>query len=420
MKRMSYVAVPAVALALSLSACSGKSTGAGEDTGADGVKTGAGVSKDKITLGALVPLSGPIGGLGQDGVAGAKLWFDQVNAEGGICGRQVEIKAADNKYNTQESVTQYAALRKDIAAIVNISPGTDAVALKERLAQDKLAVQVGAYDPAVFSVPQAIMPGTPYDVEAINGIAYLVKSGALAKGDTLGVIHYPVGLGSHVLNGAKAAADKFGLKLVEATIESTNPDATAQVNTMKRSGAQVVLMGTSAPQVVSAASVAESLTWDVKILAPNFLSAGDLKGAAGSAIVKHVTLYGNGAPINEDAPESADLRAAWEKATPGRPISSAASAGWVMGRIMNQALDQACEDKDLTPEGIKNAYAVVGTVDTGDLQVPLDYSGAGDAPSTDSFILRPDQKAAAGSVIIEEPSSSKEAVEYATEMGYLK
>lgn len=420
MKNKIKVLGPALAIALAIAGCSSKATDAGESAGSDGVKTGAGVTADAITLGALVPLSGPIGGLGQDGVAGIQLWFDKVNRDGGICDRTVRIESRDNKYNSQETMAQYTALRTDIAAIVNLSPGTDAVTLGPRLAQDGLAVLAGSYDPVLLNVPQAFMPGTPYDVEAVNGVAYLVEQGTLKKGDTIGVIAYPNGIGDSVSRGVAGAAEHFGLKVENTKIDATASDATAQVNNLRAVGAKAIVMGTASAQTVSAASVAKATGYDVVIQATNLLSNGDLTGPARDAIVDHVVLTSSTAPFSSDAAPVQELLTAWKGAYGERPITAPAAAGYLMAQLIERGLTQACKDNDLTPQGITEAMSKVGVIDTEGLAVDLDYSVPGIAPSLASFILRPDPSAKGGTVIARDATVSDAASAYSVDKGYAK
>lgn len=420
MKSFVKAVAPALALGLAVSACSSKADDTSGGVGADGVKTGAGVTKDSITLAALVPLSGPIGGLGQDGVAGVKLYFDKVNADGGVCDRTIAIEARDNKYNSQETMTQYTGLSGDVAAVANLSPGTDAITLESRLKKDGLAVMAGSYDPLLLAVHQAFMPGTPYDVEAVNGISHLVDEGKLAKGDTIGVIAYPNGIGEAVTKGVDGAAEHFGLEVEHTKIDSTATDATAQVNTLKRAGAKVIVMGTAGGPTVSAASVAAASGYDVTILATNLLSQGDVQGAAKEAIVDHVLLTSNSAPFSSDAPAVQELLAAWEKQADGRPITAPVAAGYLMAGVLHKALQQACDDGDLTPQSITDSMAKVGKIETNGLGVDLDYSTPGAAPSLASFVLKPDPAAEGGAVIVTGPEESDAAAAYAEAQGYVK
>lgn len=57
-----------------------------------------GVSDQKILLGQSAAFSGPAAQLGIQMHAGAKAYFDLVNAQGGVYGRRIEIIQADDKY----------------------------------------------------------------------------------------------------------------------------------------------------------------------------------------------------------------------------------------------------------------------------------------------------------------------------------
>jgi hypothetical protein len=62
--------------------------------------------------------------------------------------------------------------------------------------------------------------------------------------------------------------------------------------------------------------------------------------------------------------------------------------GYADALVMKQILDKACQDGDLTPEGVTKAKQSLSNVQTQNLVVPLDYSKKG-SPSNESYILAP-------------------------------
>ena len=60
-----------------------------------------GVTANRILLGQSAAFSGPAAQLGIDLHAGAKLYFDNLNQQGGIYGRKIEIVTADDKYEPE-------------------------------------------------------------------------------------------------------------------------------------------------------------------------------------------------------------------------------------------------------------------------------------------------------------------------------
>lgn len=55
-----------------------------------------GVSDDEIRIGSISSLSGPVSGLGSSSAAAARAYVAFVNANGGVCGRQVVLTEADD------------------------------------------------------------------------------------------------------------------------------------------------------------------------------------------------------------------------------------------------------------------------------------------------------------------------------------
>jgi ABC-type branched-subunit amino acid transport system substrate-binding protein len=72
-----------------------------------------GVTDKTIVIGQSAAFTGPAAQLGIQLRAGAKLWIDQVNAQGGVNGRQIELRTRDDKYesnlaaeNTRKLITE--------------------------------------------------------------------------------------------------------------------------------------------------------------------------------------------------------------------------------------------------------------------------------------------------------------------------
>ncbi|RZT41023.1 ABC transporter substrate-binding protein [Cupriavidus agavae] len=69
-------------------------TGAGE----------TGVTADAIVLGQSAALTGSTAVLGKQMNAGARLYFDHINSQGGVFGRKIELKALDDMYEPDEAI----------------------------------------------------------------------------------------------------------------------------------------------------------------------------------------------------------------------------------------------------------------------------------------------------------------------------
>lgn len=70
-------------------------------------------AESKLVLGQSAAFSGPAAQLGIQMNKGAKIWFDQVNASGGINGLQIELRTLDDGYEPDRCKANTAQLIKD-------------------------------------------------------------------------------------------------------------------------------------------------------------------------------------------------------------------------------------------------------------------------------------------------------------------
>ena len=104
---MSAVAVLSVSV---LAACSGTSSGSGSGGSSKGSTTSPGNSTGPITIGASLSLTGDFSADGQAFEKGYKLWVKDVNAHGGLIGRQVKLTVLNDNSDPNQVVTNYQTL----------------------------------------------------------------------------------------------------------------------------------------------------------------------------------------------------------------------------------------------------------------------------------------------------------------------
>src|SRR5438445_3321104 len=63
-----------------------------------------GISKTAIVLGQSLALTGPGSALASQFHLGAKLYFDRLNAAGGVGGRKIELLTLDDRGNPQQTM----------------------------------------------------------------------------------------------------------------------------------------------------------------------------------------------------------------------------------------------------------------------------------------------------------------------------
>lgn len=104
------VALSALALAVGvLAACSSNSSSSAGGTSSTGSGS-ASSSSGPVTIGASLSLTGDFSADGEAFKQGYELWVKDVNAAGGILGRQVKLTVLDDKSDPNQVVTNYQTL----------------------------------------------------------------------------------------------------------------------------------------------------------------------------------------------------------------------------------------------------------------------------------------------------------------------
>ncbi len=108
-RRNFLAAAGVVAAAGVLTACGGSSSTAASTAAASG-STAAAASGDTIKVGVMGPLSGIVSVYGQAVVNGATLYLKQVNTNGGINGKQIEILTEDEQGDATQAVNCFTKM----------------------------------------------------------------------------------------------------------------------------------------------------------------------------------------------------------------------------------------------------------------------------------------------------------------------
>lgn len=195
------VAVTAL-LSVSLAACGGGSAG--------------GESKDSITIGVLLPLAGPVAQTAELMENVATMRVKQINADGGVDGKDLKLKIYDTKTDPAEAAkqAQRAITQDKVTALVGPFTSAEALAVAEVAERSKVVnVNVSAATPAITADKKYVFRTSPLTGDLAAGMMQVAKS----LGDTNGALMYDSGgFGLGAKDPIEAAAKQEGVTLTSS------------------------------------------------------------------------------------------------------------------------------------------------------------------------------------------------------------
>jgi branched-chain amino acid transport system substrate-binding protein len=93
----------AAVVAMMVGAC-----GSSSDSGS--AASSGSAKKDPIVIGMSLPLTGPVADRAKPGYEGYQYWVDELNANGGMLGRQVKLKVLDDGFDQKTAISDYTKL----------------------------------------------------------------------------------------------------------------------------------------------------------------------------------------------------------------------------------------------------------------------------------------------------------------------
>ena len=110
-------------------------------------------SADPIVFGLVDEVTGPQAEAGLLTAQGVKLAIEEINAAGGILGRQVELRIEDNQSTNPTTVLAYSKLLESgVVAVIGPLRSTQVQAASPTIAKGKVPAMIGGSDPSLTRV----------------------------------------------------------------------------------------------------------------------------------------------------------------------------------------------------------------------------------------------------------------------------
>lgn len=324
-----------------------------------------GVTEDTIKIGNISPYSGPASAYSTIAKT-IDAYFDKVNAEGGINGRQVEFISYDDGYSPPKAVEQARKLvESDEVLLVFQSLGTPSNAAIRKYMNMKevpqLFVATGATmfgDPQEYPWTMGWQPN--YQSEGVIYGRWLTQEMPDAK---IAVMYQNDDFGKDVLHGLRMGlGDKADEMIVaEASYEVAEPTVDSQVVKLKASGADVFINIATPKFAAQGIKKAHEIGWDATQIVANVSnSVGAVLKPAGleasTGLVSTAYLKDMQDPQWAEDQTKLDWEAFMDEYYPdGDKSSSFTTYGYSVAQAMEHVLRQAGDD--LTRENVRDVAA---------------------------------------------------------------
>jgi ABC-type branched-subunit amino acid transport system substrate-binding protein len=403
----------AVASLVALTACSTDAPGGeGEDSAAQGseVRTGSGVTEDTISVGTLTDLSGPFAAGAAVQATEMQAYWDAVNADGGVCERDVEMQVQDHGYDPQRAVSLYRSMAPNVVALQQVLGSPTAAAVLPLAGEDGMYVGGIGWASVGLDYEVAQVPGATYSIEGANAIDYMVDELGVAEGSKIGHVYFVGDYGSDALKGSQHAAEERGVEIVPVEITPRDSDLSAQAAALEREGIKGVILSAAPTQLGSLAGVFGSRGINVPIVGntPTFNPAL-LDTPARQALIDNFHGITAIAPYAGEGAGPERAVELYEAAAPDGQPGWEVPLAYAQAQLLHRALEDACENGDLTPEGVVTAMRELSDFESdGIFPGPLDYTEASEPPTRSNFVSKVDAAVPGGLVVqsdIEGPSA---------------
>ncbi|MCE1191612.1 MAG: ABC transporter substrate-binding protein [Acidovorax sp.] len=300
----------------------------------------------EIVVGQVAPLSGVLASTGAQMVLGGKIYFDWVNAQGGIHGATVRQEVLDDAYQVADTVKLTRALlaRPEVVALYGFA-GTANIT---QLLADGVLEQGGAALVAPYTGGESLRsPFNPWIFHVRAGYAdeaeHMVQQLTTLGMARVAVMYQDDGFGKAGLAGVQAALAKRNLSLVVAAGYERNTDQVDEaVKAIQGADVQAVIM--IAVNKPAAAFIRRYREWgggaqlyNISVADPaEIVKIAGLKNAHGLGI-SQVVPY----PYRPQLPAVREYHALLKQYAPGAEVSYTSFEQFLGAKVLVEALRRA-------------------------------------------------------------------------------
>jgi branched-chain amino acid transport system substrate-binding protein len=363
--------IPVTVLAVLLCVVGALVSACGDDDG------GGGGGDGPIKVGGIFDLSGPTSDVGVAYADGIKDRVEQVNQEGGIDGRKIELISDDYAYEVPQAEQLYSRLKSEqVVAIQGWGTG-DTEALSPSITQDKIPYLSASYsenvaDPA--ETPYNFVPGMTYSDQMRAVLDYISEQ---AGGPTeVAVFHNDSPFGESPVEDGRSHIEEQGYEIgyESYAMPAEATDYASELSRAKRQGAEWIVIQNVATPSAQLAKDVQRQGLDAQVVCLVYCSDEVYTKLAGEAAEGTIGIFPF-APVSDDVPGLQPVA----EAIGGEQQLADTHVHYVQGYYTMDALVEGIKSalesgEELSGETLKGALEEMEALDTGEVSAPLDWT----------------------------------------------
>ncbi len=349
-----------------------------------------------LVIGQIAPYSGPLAPTGSHVGAGAQLYFDRVNAAGGIHGAKIRLITKDDGYKVPETVKLTRELIREaapVALVGMVGTGNVQALVKEGILADAdipvVGIRSGAMSLVSPVVPQLFHTRASYAAEVEKIVQQLATTGI----KRVAVLYQDDPFGQDGLAGAEKSIGRHKLQLaVKAAYEKNTTKVETAVRAIADARPQAVIMVSNTAASAEFVRQSRAAGNDAQLLAisvtdgPQLVQRIGKEAAHGLGLVQVVP-----DPASRALAITRDLQDDYKKFAPkGVELNHTLLEGYLSGKVLAEGLKRAGPNP--TRKKLREALEAMRDYDAGGLFIRFSPSSHSGSEFLDITILNRDGK----------------------------
>lgn len=349
-----------------------------------------GITDTEILIGSHLDLSGPVTAIGIQVRNGTDMAIKEINAAGGVHGRQLRLVVEDNGYDPKKAVLASNKLvsRDKVFAMMHVV-GTPVVlaTIQKVLASDMLhlfpfTAAVQTYEP-FHALKFAAF--TPYYQQTQITTRYLHEHQGAKK---FGILYQDDDFGLNVLQGVELAIEELGLEpVVKTTYKRGSTDFTTQIARLRSENVDAIALATIVRETAGAVKAARDLGWDVPFYCTSACYTRETLDVGGAATNGIIASGQSEVPYEDDPNPAIATWVANYKNAYGLVPSSLGLAAYIDTYLLKDALELT--GPDLTSASLGKALEDLPPYVHPEFGgVPIDFDATNHLGAREIFLAR--------------------------------